>query len=92
MNLVRADRSRLCIYAFVEKRKKDQESNEPIDPIAVTRGGSTFVSSISSVTIVDENARSPMKIELDLAPWKSRGYWKYHTPGVAYTIQGCMQN
>lgn len=30
---------------------------------------------------VNEYARSPAMMELDLAPGESRGYWKYHTPG-----------
>ena len=30
---------------------------------------------------VDDYARSPVKIELDLALGESRGYWKYNTPG-----------
>ena len=30
---------------------------------------------------MDEYTRYPMKMELDLAPGESRGYWKYHTPG-----------
>ena len=29
----------------------------------------------------DEYARSPVRVELDLAPGESCGYWKYHTPG-----------
>ena len=40
-----------------------------------------FVPPISSVERVDEHTRSPMKLELNLAPGESRGYWKYHTPG-----------
>ena len=78
LNLVRDDRSRLFIYAFVERQKRDQEFN---DPIADTGGVSTFVSSISSVKRVDEYTRYPMKMKIDLAPGESRGYWKYHTPG-----------
>ena len=81
MNLVRAERSRLCIYAFVERRKRDQEFNDRIDPIANIHGGSTFVSPTSSAKRVDECTRSPMKMELDLAPMESRGYWKSYTPG-----------
>ena len=36
---------------------------------------------IKSVKRVDEYTRSSMKMELDLAPRKSRRYYKYHTPG-----------
>ena len=35
---------------------------------------------MSSIKRVDEYSRSPVEMELDLAPGKSRGYWKYHTP------------
>ena len=50
LNLVLAARSRLCIYIFVGGGlKRDQESKGTIDPIANTRGSSTFVSQISSV-------------------------------------------
>ena len=30
--------------------------------------------------IVDDYARSPVRMELDYTPGESRGYWKYHTP------------
>ena len=30
---------------------------------------------------VDDYARSPVRMELDLIPGESRGYWKYHTRG-----------
>ena len=30
---------------------------------------------------VDDYARSPVRMEHDLATGKLRGYWKYHTPG-----------
>ena len=30
---------------------------------------------------IDEHIRSAVRMELDLAPRKSCGYWKYHTPG-----------
>ena len=79
LNLVLAERSRLCIYAFVESQKRDQEFSDRIDPIARIRDISTFISPISSVKRVDEYTRSPMKMELYLSPGESRGYWKYHT-------------
>ena len=34
-----------------------------------------------SVRHANEYMISPTKMELDLAPGESRGYWKYHTPG-----------
>ena len=30
---------------------------------------------------MSDYARSPVRMELDLAPGQSRRYWKYHTPG-----------
>ena len=79
-NLARAERSRLCIYAFVEGPRRDKEVNDRIDPIANIHKDFTLVSSTSSVKRVDDYARSPVRMELDLAPGESRGYWKYHTP------------
>ena len=84
MNLVRAELSKLCIYAFVKRQKRDQEFNNRIDLIANIRGGPTFVSSISSVKRVNEYTRSLIKLELDLSPGESRGYCKYHTPGKSF--------
>ena len=68
-------------YAFVEGPRRDQEVNDRIDPIANIHKDLTLVSSISSVKRVDDYARSPVSMELDLAPGESCGYWKYHTPG-----------
>ena len=80
-NLVRAEHSRLCTYAFVERQLKNQEVNDRVKPIANIRNNSTCVPAISSVKGTDEYTRTQVKMELDLAPVKSRGYWKYHTPG-----------
>ena len=80
-NLARAERSRLCIYAFVEGQRRDQEVIDRIDPIATIHKDLTMVSLVSSVKRVDDYARSPVRMELDLAPGESRGYWKYHIPG-----------
>ena len=78
-NLVRAERSKLCVYAFVEKRSTDQDVNQRTDQIN-TLDNSKSLRSVSSVKRVDEYSRSPVEMELDLAPGESRGYWKYHTP------------
>ena len=75
-NLTRDEHSRLCIYAFVEGQRKDQEINDRIDPIANIHNDSRLVSSISSVKRMNDYARSPVRMELDLAPGESRGYWK----------------
>ena len=59
-DLVRDERSRLFVYAFIEKRKRVQDSIDPIYSIDIMRGGSNFVSSISSVKIVEEYTRYPI--------------------------------
>ena len=72
--LVRAERSRLCIYAFVEKQVKYQEVTDQAESIANIRKDSTCAPAISSVKRIDEYTRSAVKMELDLAPGESRGY------------------
>ena len=69
------------MYAFVERKLIDQDVNKRVDPIVDTCDDSNCFRSSSSVRRVDEYSRSPAKMELDLAPGESRGYWKYHTPG-----------
>ena len=59
---------------------KDQEVNDQAEPIANIRINSTCVPVISSVRRIYEYTRSAVKMELDLAPGESSGYWKYHTP------------
>ena len=59
----------------------DQGVKDRHDPISNICDRSTLNSSISSVKRVDHYSRSPVEMELDLAPGESRGYWKYHTPG-----------
>ena len=79
MNLVR---SRLCIYAYVEKRHEDQGVNRWKD--ANVNTCSFYLKHqrlISSFSRVDKYMRSPTSMELRLSPGESRGYWKYHTPG-----------
>ena len=39
-----------------------------------------MVWSIPGVKRVNDYARSPVRMEIDLVPGESRGYWKYHTP------------
>ena len=65
----------------MEKKLNDQGVKDRHDPISNICDRSTLNSSISSVKRVDHYSRSPVEMELDLAPGESRGYWKYHTPG-----------
>ena len=79
-NLVRAERSRLCVYAFVQMEGFDG-SEDKLDDRQNTCDFSNCLRSILSVRRHDKYARSPTKMELVLAPGESRGYCKYHTPG-----------
>ena len=72
--MVRAERSTLGNYAFVERQHIDQEFNDRIDPIANIWDGSTFVSPISGVKRMDRYTQYYMKMELELAPGESRWY------------------
>ena len=80
-NLVRAERSRLCIYAYVEKRmdrELDQVTGSPFNTCDLNLN---LPYSVSNIRRVDEYSRSKTVMELELAPGESRGYWRYHTPG-----------
>ncbi|POM72680.1 LOW QUALITY PROTEIN: Reverse transcriptase [Phytophthora palmivora] len=82
-NLVRAERSKLCIYAYVEKKAGPKVSKR-IDSTNNTRemhGKQTLA--IASLR-KDEYARSDVIMDLDLLPGESRGYWKYHAPGKCF--------
>ena len=66
----------------METERIDQGGNNWIGPIANTFDLDTYLlRNISSVKRVDEHARSPVKMHIDLAPGEMRRYWKYHTPG-----------
>ena len=78
-NLVRAERSKLCVYAFVEKQLIKERGDRQDDP-PNTCDSSKILRSVSNIRRHDEYARSPTQMELVLAPGESRGYWKYHTP------------
>ena len=53
-NLTRAERSRLCIYTFIEGQRKNEEINDRIDPIASIHNDSSLVSSIATVKRVND--------------------------------------
>ncbi|OWZ22130.1 LOW QUALITY PROTEIN: hypothetical protein PHMEG_0003219 [Phytophthora megakarya] len=78
-SLVRAERSKFCIYAYVDRQAKSKVSS-PKDPINNTRE----IHEKRAFTIArlrkDEYARSYVVMELDLTDGKTRGYWKDHTP------------
>ena len=60
---------------------KYQEVTDQAESIANIRKDSTCAPANSSVKRIDEYTRSAVKMELDLEPGESLGYWKYHTPG-----------
>ena len=78
-NLVRAERSRLCINACVERKFADGSDDKQND-LHIICDSINCLRSISSARRHDEYTRSPTKMKLVLALGKSRGYWTYHTP------------
>ncbi|GMF58815.1 unnamed protein product [Phytophthora fragariaefolia] len=76
-NPVRAERSRFCIYAYVEKQSKATVT-KVVDNICDLQKESA--TAIANLHHTDEYSRSEVKMILDIAPGKSRGYWKYHVP------------
>ncbi|OWY96112.1 LOW QUALITY PROTEIN: hypothetical protein PHMEG_00033709, partial [Phytophthora megakarya] len=73
-NPIRAERSRYCIYACVNKESVDQVSKRP-DLHGNTcdlHGKHTFA--ISSLRQIDEYARSEVTMSVGLQPGESRGY------------------
>ena len=85
-NLARAERSKLCVYAYVEKKKGFHGVKDPVKPIINTREFCLVVCSVTSVNCVDVNARLPIRMELDIAPGESQGYSKF--PHTGKIIQG----
>ena len=80
-NLIRAERYRLCIYAFIEKGKVDNSINRLTGrTLSICDLDSSSFPSIASLRRPDEYARSTTKMEIKLSPGKSHGYCKYHTP------------
>ncbi|OWY94052.1 hypothetical protein PHMEG_00036330 [Phytophthora megakarya] len=86
-NPIRAERSRYCIYAFVNKTSVDQVSKRP-DLHGNTcdlHGKHTFA--ISSLRQVDEYARSEVTMSVDLQPGELRGYWRQQNPVLCLSPQ-----
>ncbi|OWZ09982.1 hypothetical protein PHMEG_00017238 [Phytophthora megakarya] len=73
LNLVPAERSEICIYAYVEKRKT-RKISKLTDNACELHEKRTF-----TVASLRENDYS--RSDLDLLPGESRGYRKYHAPG-----------
>ncbi|POM62538.1 LOW QUALITY PROTEIN: hypothetical protein PHPALM_28301 [Phytophthora palmivora] len=81
-NPVRAERSRYCIYAFVNRTSVGQGSKNP------DLRGNTYdlygnrAVAISSVRQVDDYSRSEATMTVDLHPGEIRGYWKQQDPDL----------
>ena len=81
LNLVRAERSGCCIYAFVEK--------QPLEKVVRVENGAGNTSNLSIKPVpAVVNFRTPHEFTrgetvmmLELLPGESRGYWKHHAPG-----------
>ena len=78
-NLVRAKRSRLSVYAFVERKLVDGSCDQQYD-LNNTCDSSNVLRSVSSVKRPDTCTLLRAKMELVLAPGESKGCWKYYTP------------
>ncbi|GMG17906.1 unnamed protein product [Phytophthora fragariaefolia] len=76
-NPVRAERSRFCIYAYVEKQSK-AAVNKVIDNTCDLEKESA--AALANLHQTDEYSRSKVKMILDISSGESRGYWKYHVP------------
>ncbi|POM57358.1 Hypothetical protein PHPALM_38139, partial [Phytophthora palmivora] len=81
-NPVRAERSRYCIYAFVNKISVDQGSK-----ISDLRGNTYDLNgnravAISSIRQADDYSRSEVTMMVDLHPGEIRGYWKQRDPDL----------
>ncbi|OWY96830.1 LOW QUALITY PROTEIN: hypothetical protein PHMEG_00032802 [Phytophthora megakarya] len=79
-NLVRAERTRYCIYAYVNKVTEDRGRKE-----SGLRGNTcnlhSYTAKIASLPQTSEFSRSNTEVALDLKRGESRGYWKRHSPG-----------
>ena len=80
-DLARVERSMICKYAYVERKKELCDGNNPVIPIANTCVYFSIVCLVSSVKRVNEYARSPLRMEIDLVPGRLRGSRKLYTPG-----------
>ena len=78
-NLLGDERSRLCKYAFVERKMVDG-SKDRKDDLHDICDSSNCLRSVSIVRPHDEYSRSLTKMELVFTPGESRRYYKYHTP------------
>ncbi|OWY96896.1 LOW QUALITY PROTEIN: hypothetical protein PHMEG_00032718 [Phytophthora megakarya] len=82
-NPVRAERSRYCIYAYVNKATEDRGRKES-DLRGNTCNLHSYTAKIASLPQTSEFSRSNAEGALDLKRGESRGYWKRHSPGKMF--------
>ncbi|OWY98545.1 hypothetical protein PHMEG_00030667 [Phytophthora megakarya] len=80
-NPVRAERSRYCIYAYVNKATEDRGRKES-DLRGNTCNLHSYTAKIASLPQISEFSRSSTEVALDLKRGESRGYWKRYSPGI----------
>ncbi|GMF44490.1 unnamed protein product [Phytophthora fragariaefolia] len=73
-NPVRAERSRFCIYVYVEKQSKAVVNKVIDNTCDLEKESATAIANLR------QYSRSKVEMILDIAPGESRGYWKYHVP------------
>ncbi|GMF14949.1 unnamed protein product [Phytophthora fragariaefolia] len=76
-NPVRAERSRFCIYAYVEKQSKAAVTKVIDNTCDLEKESAAALANLHQT---DEYSRSEVKMILDISSGESRGYWKYHVP------------
>ncbi|OWY93323.1 hypothetical protein PHMEG_00037333 [Phytophthora megakarya] len=79
-NPVRAERSRYCIYAYVNNTTEDRGRKES-DLRGNTCNLHLYSAKIASLLQISEFSRTNVEVALDLKRGESRGYWKRHSPG-----------
>ncbi|ETL37152.1 hypothetical protein L916_11046 [Phytophthora nicotianae] len=78
VKLGRAERSKLCIYAYVEKKWEVSQRKSLIDNTCDFHEKHTSV--VASLRKPDEFARVDTVMALELLSGEMRGYWKYYAP------------
>ncbi|ETO58593.1 hypothetical protein F444_23029, partial [Phytophthora nicotianae P1976] len=74
----RAERTKLCIYVYVQKKAEVSQRKNLIDNTRDLHGKHTSV--VASLRKPDEFARVDTVMALERQPGEMRGYWKYHAP------------
>ncbi|EGZ25049.1 hypothetical protein PHYSODRAFT_480856 [Phytophthora sojae] len=79
-NPVRAERSRYCIYTFVNKNTVDRVSGRTDLRGNTCHLHAKFAAKVLSLHRSDDLCRSDAEVPLDLQSGETRGYWKQRRP------------